>query len=194
MSFNRYLQYNKPVLINDLSLNNTNITDVATPINSNDGVNKNYVDSIIAPFGSVGELIIFPNYGVPLTINITVLDQWENILPFGDVHSLNTTVDGVNGTITILYPGFYLLSASISARSAGNDILEFGFGINGLDPLSEHIFGGSDSSGSRFVQMGFTALHNFSLNDVINFQCRNKSDTDNIDIAVCHFNLVKVSY
>lgn len=195
----RYFQSNNGTYIENLKadaldMNSKKITNVLDPTNTQDAATKNYVDTIF-PGGTAanGSLTFEPNYAVPLTIPITLALQWENVMPLASHDSLNMTLDGANGNIVVQIPGYYLITGNITLQTAGANLLECGWGLNGADPLPEHIFGGTDASGSgKWSNFSFSNLHDLSTADIVHIMCRNYDGTSDIDMAIVNFNMVRI--
>ncbi|NDB85010.1 MAG: hypothetical protein EB127_20260, partial [Alphaproteobacteria bacterium] len=79
-----------------LDMNLTNITNLATPINGNDAVNKNYLDAVVVNLPTVIYKLQQNNY-----VNTLLLNQ--NQLDAVDIPLLNESADRTVCFITFIY-------------------------------------------------------------------------------------------
>lgn len=116
---------------------------------------------------------------------IDTLNQWEDILNFsvGETSFINF---GSN-SFTVLTSGKYLVLASISIlKSGASKNFEFSISINGM--IQTKITKGRAVT-SSIGNIGLVGILSLEIDDVVRVKTRNTSDTDNIVIQDCNFNI-----
>jgi hypothetical protein len=148
----------------------------------------------INDFRALAHMYFTTNFGAPLVIPITVINQWEPITGLTQGELLNTTFNASIITVGVNVPGVYQISGGASYRNTGvgTDLTEFGVGINGSVPVPANSLGGQDIA-TLWASSGFSTIVRVNGGDTLRLYARNLSTTDNIEIAALQFSIVKIA-
>ena len=146
----------------------------------------------INSFRAIAQMHYLTNFGAPIIVNIVGANNWTVVTGLSVGELLNVGFAG-----SILTPGLagaYQVTGGVSARVQGGntDLLEWGIGINGANPIAQNSLAGEEVA-NLWISQPFTTIVRVNALDTVQIYVRNLTANRDVQIGSLQFCLVKIA-